>query len=163
VESEDPNSPEALALLGALSETLERVTGSSGRLSFEVGDVLAARSCFAIARTADGLAVGCGALRGLDPQVAELKRMFAMPGTAGVGRAVLAYLERRASDFGYREIWLETRQVNRRAVAFYERNGYQAIPNFGRYVNRPEAVCFGKHLPGSTNAIPSTAAGSTHG
>jgi GNAT superfamily N-acetyltransferase len=111
-----------------------------------VSDVQVERACFAIARAADGTPVGCGAIRPLEPAVAELKRMFAMPGTRGVGSAVLAFLEQQASALGYRDLWLETRKVNARAVAFYERHGYRTIPNFGRYMGRPEAVCLAKAL-----------------
>jgi ribosomal protein S18 acetylase RimI-like enzyme len=78
--------------------------------------------------------------------VAEVKRMFARPGQAGVGSAVLAYLEGEAAALGYRALWLETRLVNTRAVRFYEARGYARIPNYGRYAGRPEAACFEKRL-----------------
>lgn len=142
----DPASDQARQLLESLSATLQRITGSDGKASFDVGDVQVERACFAIAWSAGGVPLGCGAIRPLRPATAELKRMFALPGTQGVGSAVLAFLEQQAQALGYREVWLETRRVNERAVAFYERHGYQAIPNFGRYVGRPEAVCLGKLL-----------------
>ncbi|MGM9486986.1 GNAT family N-acetyltransferase [Ideonella sp. YS5] len=142
----DPASPEARQLLTALSSTLQQITGSDGKASFDVQDVQVDRACFAIARSADGTPVGCGALRPLEPGIAELKRMFAVPGSQSVGSTVLAFLELQAMNFGYREVWLETRKVNERAVAFYERHGYRPIPNFGRYVGRPEAICLGKAL-----------------
>lgn len=47
---------------------------------------------------------------------------------------------------GYRALWLETRQMNERAVSFYESRGYKRIPNFGRYIGNPAAVCFEKQL-----------------
>jgi GNAT superfamily N-acetyltransferase len=147
VATADPHSPEAQHLLAALSETLRQITGSSGAASFQVSDVQIAGACFAIAHHPGGEPVGCGAIRPLQPGVAELKRMFAVPGTRSVGSAVLAFLEREAARLGYSEIWLETRGTNRRAVAFYERHGYQRIANFGRYIGRPEAVCLGKRLP----------------
>ncbi|MGX9944513.1 GNAT family N-acetyltransferase [Bradyrhizobium sp. BTAi1] len=59
----------------------------------------------------------------------------------------MKHLEAAALGFGYHAIWLETRRVNARAVAFYERHGYRRIPNFGKYAGRPEAVCFEKRLP----------------
>lgn len=154
VEIADPESPEAQQLLTSLSETLKRITGSSGTASFDAGDVKVEKACFAIARSVGGAAVGCGAIRPLAPGVAELKRMFAAPGSKGVGRAVLAFLEQRASHFGYAQVWLETRKVNERAVAFYERHGYRVIDNFGRYVGKPEAVCMGKRLPLPRSAGP---------
>lgn len=146
VELADPESSEALLLLATLSQTLQQITGSNGSASFDVSDVKVEGACFAIGRSATGLAVACGALRPLKPGVVELKRMFAVPGSKGAGAAVLAFLEQRASEFGYSQAWLETRKINERAVAFYERHGYRQIPNFGRYVGRAEAVCLGKLL-----------------
>lgn len=146
VEVADPSSAQAQELLASLSLTLQRITGSDGKASFHVQDVQGERACFAIARAEDGTPLGCGAIRPLEPGVAELKRMFAVPGTRGVGSAVLAFLELQALAFGYAQLWLETRRVNERAVAFYERHGYRPIPNFGRYVGRPDAICLGKTL-----------------
>ena len=146
IERADPTSPESRLLLEALSQTLQRITGSSGTASFDVGDVQGERACFAVARLDTGEAVGCGALRPLAPGIAELKRMFALPGSQGVGHALLSFLEQAARAFGYEQIWLETRRVNERAVRFYDRHGYALIDNYGRYVGRPEAVCLGKRL-----------------
>ena len=141
----DPDSPEARALLGELGAALAAITGSDGAASFDAADVRGERACFLVARAADGSLAGCGALRPLDGNVAELKRMYARPGS-GAGRFLLAALEHQAAAFGYAEIWLETRRVNMRAVAFYEKHGYCMIPNYGKYVGRTEAVCFGKAL-----------------
>ena len=147
VEIADPQLPESQQLLADLSRTLERITGSSGASSFRVDDVRTDGACFALVRTEQGIAVGCGALRPLAPGVAELKRMFAAPGSCGAGSAVLAFLEHRAAQLGYAQVWLETRRINVHAVAFYERHGFRPIANFGRYVGRPEAICLAKALP----------------
>lgn len=141
-----PSDPTALQLLDQLSDTLAGITGDSGRSSFDPSDVEGAGATFVLAYDAQGNALGYGAYRPLQKGVAELKRMFAIPASKGVGSAVLNDLERRAEADGYRELWLETRLVNSRAVQFYERNGYRRIPNFGKYVGRPEAVCFAKTL-----------------
>jgi GNAT superfamily N-acetyltransferase len=90
--------------------------------------------------------VGCGAYRPLMPGVAEIKRMYAAAGTRGVGAVLLAALEQRARADGYAEARLETRRVNARAIAFYERSGYAPVAPWGRYIGRPDAVCFGKSL-----------------
>ncbi len=105
------------------------------------------RALFVLARTPDGELLGCGALRPLTADVAELKRMYARPGTQGVGAALLDHLERAGAAFGYRALWLETRRVNARAVRFYQRHGYRPIANFGPYAGRLDAVCLGKSLP----------------
>ena len=39
VGAEDPRSPDAQALMAALSQTLARITGSDGRASFDVADL----------------------------------------------------------------------------------------------------------------------------
>lgn len=142
----DPASPEAIVLLGELAATLAALTGDSGNASFDAADVRGPRGCFVLARV-DGAAVGCGALRPLSAQVAELKSMYARPGTAGVGSALLAHLEARAVALGCTELWLETRQVNVRAVRFYERHGFRRIDNYGKYVGVAAAVCYAKMLP----------------
>jgi ribosomal protein S18 acetylase RimI-like enzyme len=68
------------------------------------------------------------------------------PDSAGAGAALLAHLERQAALFGYHELWLETRRINSRALAFYEKHGYGRIPNYGKYIGRDDAVCLGKRL-----------------
>jgi GNAT superfamily N-acetyltransferase len=142
----DPDDGEARALMDELSDALAAITGDSGRASFDPADVRAARACFAVARDAGGRALGCGAFRPLADGVAELKRMYARPGTRGVGGAVLRFLEAEAARLGFAELWLETRRVNARAVAFYERHGYAPIPNYGKYAGNPGAACFAKRL-----------------
>jgi GNAT superfamily N-acetyltransferase len=150
VSAADPTSDDAQALMAGLSDTLARITGSDGRASFDIEDVRGERARFVVARDAQGRAVGCGALRplpGAAAGIAEIKRMYAVPGTAGVGSAVLAFLESEAARLGYAQTWLETRLVNARAVAFYERRGYARIENYGKYRGNAAAVCFGKRLP----------------
>ncbi len=141
----DPDCIEARALIAELDAALAAICGDSGATSFDADDVRGPRAVFLLARDAGGQAVGCGALRPVDAEVAEVKRMYARPGS-GAGVHLLGELERRALAFGYRAIWLETRRVNGWAVAFYERNGYRVIPNYGRYVGREDAVCLGKML-----------------
>ncbi|AKU25165.1 GNAT family N-acetyltransferase [Massilia sp. MB5] len=146
VGEEDPSSDEARLLLEELSVALAGITGDSGAASFSVDDVRGAGGRFVVARDAQGRALGCGAIRPLQDGVAELKRMYARPGTRGVGSAVLAHLEQAAADLGYRALWLETRLVNSRAVGFYAARGYLRIPNFGKYVGNSAAVCMAKRL-----------------
>jgi ribosomal protein S18 acetylase RimI-like enzyme len=142
----DPGAPAARALIDALSETLADITGDSGRASFDPEDVRGPRAMFVVAVGPDGEAVGCGAFRPLDGDTAELKRMYARPGSRGVGDAVLDFLESAAMAVGYSALWLETRRVNRRAVDFYLRRGYREIPRFGRYAGMPEAICLARAL-----------------
>ncbi len=136
---------EARMLMRELSDTLSEISGSSGAAGFCLDDVAGPRAAFAIAYQ-EGAPVGCGAIRALDEDTAELKRMYARRGGRGVGRNLLAFLEAEAARLGYRAIALETRRVNEKAVRFYLANGYGICENYGKYANRPEAVCFRKEL-----------------
>ncbi|MFZ6760307.1 GNAT family N-acetyltransferase [Undibacterium sp. Ji50W] len=146
IEVADPALPEAEVLLEELSASLASITGDSGRTSFDVQDVRVPGALFVLARDASGVALACGAFRPMDEGVAEVKRMYARANTLGLGSAVLVHLETAARQYGYRHLRLETRLINQRAIAFYEKHGYQRIPNFGKYAGKPEAVCFEKKL-----------------
>jgi GNAT superfamily N-acetyltransferase len=147
VQFENPYGLDAMSLMAALGDVLAGITGDSGAASFDPADVCGAKSGFAIARDAEtGAACGCGAIRPLETGMAELKRMYARPGSPGVGKALLAFLESQAASFGYDAVRLSTRVVNVRAVAFYAKNGYAMIPNFGKYAGRSESVCMEKAL-----------------
>jgi len=146
INEEDPNFPEAIRLMNELSDILETITGDSGKNSFEAKDICGERAVFIIARNQAGEAIGCGALRPIDENTAEVKRMFAKCKGSGVGTQLLAYLETKAQELGYSQLWLETRLINQSAVDFYGSRGYYCIPNYGKYVSRPEAVCFEKKL-----------------
>ncbi|WP_432379797.1 GNAT family N-acetyltransferase [Duganella sp. P38] len=146
LSKEDPAAADSVWLMDELSSALEAITGDSGKASFDAADAAGAAGCFVVARDAGGKAVGCGALRPLQPGVAEIKRMYARHGTSGVGSAVLRFLESEAAALGYQAVWLETRLVNRRAVDFYAARGYTRIANYGKYIGNPLAVCFEKQL-----------------
>jgi GNAT superfamily N-acetyltransferase len=146
VSAEDPSAQDSILLMEELSTALEAITGDGGTSSFDADDVRGPMARFVIARDADGVALGCGAFRPLEPGVAEIKRMYARHGTSGVGSAVLRFLEAEAGALGYQALWLETRLVNRRAVDFYFARGYKRIANYGKYIGNPLAVCFEKNL-----------------
>ena len=142
----DPDHADARRLVAQLDAALAAITGESGAASFDPQDCRGAGACFVLAYESDGSAVGCGAVRTLAGDIGELKRMYARPGS-GAGAHVLAALERHAAACGYRQLWLSTRRVNARAVAFYERHGYVPVAPYGRYVGRSASVCLGRRLP----------------
>jgi GNAT superfamily N-acetyltransferase len=158
VAAEDPAGSDAVQLIEELNDELERITGDSRRTLFSAVDVRGPAARFAVARDAQGRALGCGAIRPLPGEadgevdgraagsVAEVKRMYAREGSRGVGSAILAWLEDEARLLGYRVLRLETRVINSRAVNFYLSRGYARIANFGHYVGNEAAACFEKRL-----------------
>ncbi|MDR5733469.1 GNAT family N-acetyltransferase [Caballeronia sp. LZ025] len=150
VQREDPWSKDAQALLDELSAMLAVYSGDSGQSRFCLQDVCSARGAFLVARNEQGFSLGCGAFRRFDYGVAEVKRLYSRPNTCGVGSALLAQLEAEAAAVGYHKLLLETRAFNRRAIAFYQRNGFRATNPYGIYVHQPDARCFEKVIsPGS--------------
>lgn len=96
-----------------------------------------------VARDADGAAIGCGALRALEPGIAEVKRMYVVPEARGrgVSRQLLAALEAAARERGWSTLRLETGPRQPEAIGLYESAGYRPIGAFGVYVDEPDAGC----------------------
>lgn len=92
--------------------------------------------------------IGSGALRPIDANFIEVKRMYVSPAARGKGvaSAVLAELEKWAQELGYNALRLETSKRQPQAIALYQKSGYKVIPNFGKYWNVENSVCFEKHL-----------------
>jgi len=91
---------------------------------------------------------GCGAFKHFENGVAEIKRMFTLPGMRkkGIAAAVLKELELWAAELGYEKCLLETGLKQPEAIALYERSGYNKIPNYGQYTGIENSVCFEKNL-----------------
>lgn len=149
IEPGDPQGGEATQLLLQMrAEALHRygdVMDSSAPPP--TNDALVPRSAFLIARLY-GKPVGCGALRPLDAETAEIRRMYVAPEVrrSGIGRKLLAELQRIAAGFGYRILRLETGNRQPEAIALYESCGFRRIAPYGRYIGDPLSVCFEKNL-----------------
>ena len=78
---------------------------------------------------ARGRAVGCGGVRSLGPELAEIKRMFVTADARGRGhgRLLLAELERRAAAAGATRVRLLTTEALTEALALYESAGYAVV------------------------------------
>jgi GNAT superfamily N-acetyltransferase len=74
-----------------------------------------------VAREDDGTPLGCGALRALGEDVAEVKRMYVVPAARGrgVSKAVLAALEDAARERGWTTLRLETGSLQPEAIGAY--------------------------------------------
>ena len=149
VERADIRSPAALALIGALNAELTDRYPEAGATHFRLDsdEVADGRGAFLIA-SRSGLPIGCGAVRRLDGQQAEIKRMYVSPEERGrgVGRVLLAALEAEARRLGLSRLVLETGVRQAEAIALYERAGFSRIAPFGEYVGSPLSVCMAKAI-----------------
>src|SRR5262245_11753230 len=98
----------------------------------------------------EGLLVGCGALKELDEQNAEIKSMRTSSGYRrnGVASALLDHLLRVARARGYRSLSLETGsfEFSAPARALYEKFGFEYCAPFADYEENPDSVFMKKSL-----------------
>jgi GNAT superfamily N-acetyltransferase len=114
-------------------------------LKLDPEEVAPGHGAFVVA-WADKKAVGCGAVRLIDDETAELKRMYVVPESRrqGMAEAILRFLEDQARALGATRVVLETVTDPSAAVALYRAAGYEEIPKFGPYVESEISFCMGK-------------------
>ena len=93
----------------------------------------------------DGQAVAGGALKRMEPGVAEIKRMYVVPDARrrGHARRLLEALEDAARELGYERVRLDTGARQPHARALYESAGFQPIPD---YNDNPKAAYWGEKM-----------------
>ncbi|MBF4517493.1 GNAT family N-acetyltransferase [Flavobacterium sp. ANB] len=133
------------AIIDELSANLYLRFGSDGKNSFTDWQYENSKFVFVIAEI-DNEIVGCGAIRPIDDTIGEVKRMYSKFPGKKIGQTILAFLEDKAKTIGFTDLVLETRIKNQDAIQFYQKQGYKVIQNYGKYSDRPEAICFGKSL-----------------
>ena len=137
-------------LISALNAELSAAYSEPGANHFglDPAEVSGKRGVFLIV-SLDGQPVGCGAMRLLDPQTGELKRMYMAPAARGrgLGRQLVAALEAEAKALGAKRLVLETGTRQHAALALYRGAGFRPIPLYGEYVQSPDtSICLGKDL-----------------
>lgn len=141
VTAADPRSPGAQRCLDQyFAEIAARFhggfeRGAAGAADLE--DFAPPNGCLLIAQLF-AEPVGCGAIRTLQPGIAEIKRMWVSPKIRGlgVGRRLLAELERVARKRKMRAIRLDTNESLGEAMRLYRSSGYREID---RYNDNPYA------------------------
>ena len=149
IEIDDLSRPEVHALL---AEHLQNMHEISPRESVHALDLSRLRTPDITLWTVweDGVLVGCGALKELDPTHGEIKSMRtpARLRRRGAGRAVLAHIIEQARMRGYARLSLETGSTDafRPAQRLYESFGFTYCGPFGPYREHPHSVFMTKVL-----------------
>jgi putative acetyltransferase len=147
IAAEPFESPDARRLIDALDAHLASRYRPEQRFGPNVkpAQLAAGLGTFLVARV-DGRAVGCGAVRLLDPATVEVKRMYVEPEVRGrgVAKELLAHLEAAGRELGARRSVLETGIYQDEAIGLYRRAGYTEVDCWGEYASSPTSVCFEK-------------------
>ena len=144
------DSPVALRLITALNAELaaEYNDPTANHFRLDADEVAPDRGAFLIAWSGSE-AVGCGAIRRLDDDSAEIKRMYVASDRRGrgAGRRILEALESEARRLGVHRIVLETGNRQAPALALYRSYGFVEIPAYGEYINSPAtSICLAKEV-----------------
>ena len=93
-------------------------------------------------------AVGCGAFKEYEPNVAEIKRMFVNPNhrNKGIAKMILNELINWSQQENYTSAILETADKLKPAIKLYKSFGFEIIPKYGQYINSASSVCMKKIL-----------------
>jgi DNA-binding MarR family transcriptional regulator/ribosomal protein S18 acetylase RimI-like enzyme len=135
IEARDPRHPDARECVGAYLAELARrfedgfdpgqsISASDAELTPPAGLLLVA--------TLHCGPIGCGALKFHPDAPAEIKRMWVATSARGLGlgRRLLAELEREAAAHGATTVRLETNRNLGEAIALYRSAGYEEVPAF---------------------------------
>ena len=150
VRRADITSGDAQTLILELNAELSGRYPEPGATHFTLdpADVDEVRGAFLIAY-GQGEPVGCGAIRRLDSETAEIKRMYVRPAVhgRGVGRRLLVAIEAEAHRLGVKRLVLETGVRQPEAIALYEHAGFEHVAPFGEYVtSSTTSVCMAKRV-----------------
>jgi GNAT superfamily N-acetyltransferase len=141
---EPAGSPAARTLLAAMEqEMFELYEMSQMPMPASTEDLEPANGGVYLVGWEAGRAVAGGALKRMEPGVAEIKRMYVLPEARrrGHARRLLAALEDAARDLGYGRVRLDTGARQPHARALYEAAGFEPIPD---YNDNPKAAYWGE-------------------
>jgi putative acetyltransferase len=148
VRVEDPRREEAVRMIAELNDHLLTLYRPEECHHLTVEELARPDVAFFVARN-DGITVACGAMRRLPQGLAEVKRMYTRPAdrNRGIGRAILAEIERTAVAEGFGALVLETGHAQPEAIALYRRAGFIERGPYADYPENGVSVFMEKLLP----------------
>ena len=131
IEPVDPRSAEARELVASYIAEITKTFGYDTTRAVPVTDedFDPGSGTFLVVRDERGVAVGCGAVRLLGSDTAEVKRMWVSPTMRGrgAGWALLQALEAAAIELGATTGVLDTNVTLTSALALYRANGWEEV------------------------------------
>jgi putative acetyltransferase len=144
---ENPLTDEIRALIADLNDTLHALTPPEHCYHLTVEQMAGPETTVFVAR-ADGVAVGCGALKRHAGGIGEVKRMYTRTASQGrgIGGRIVAEIERLARADGLNRLVLETGDRHPAAWHIYERAGFRRCGPVLDYPESPWSVFYEKPL-----------------
>jgi putative acetyltransferase len=142
----DSNNPDFIVLVAQLDAFLAEIDGEEHLFYNQLNK--SGNIKYALVAYENGEPVACGAIREFGASSMEVKRMYTLPTSRGKGIAkkILNELENWASELGYSKCILETGKRQPEAIQLYTKSGYRSIPNYGKYADVYNSVCFEKTI-----------------
>jgi len=105
---------------------------NAGSTTDDPSEMSPPRGIFLVVRDDDGSAVGCGGIKLLDADTAEIKRMWLHSSTRGrgLGALLLEALEDAARGLGATQGVLDTNATLDAALALYRMHGWHEVPSY---------------------------------
>jgi ribosomal protein S18 acetylase RimI-like enzyme len=124
-----PTVSTTLSKLAKTGEVQKAARGRGGEPIYSVAAAYIEDGGEFLVGICDGRLVAMAAPRHVTDAVAELNRMRVHPGfqRRGFGRTILAHLEHRAGELGYRTLRLDTAVTLTAAQRLYESAGYREV------------------------------------
>jgi GNAT superfamily N-acetyltransferase len=141
----DSNDDDFKALVELLDQELRILDGDEHAFYAQLNKTY---DIDAVVAYINGKPVGSGAIRPFSDEAMEIKRMYTVKEFRGKGvaSAIVSELETWTKELGYKKCVLETGRRQPDAIALYKKSGFMEIPNYGKYADVPNSVCFQKLL-----------------
>ncbi|AXE88100.1 helix-turn-helix domain-containing GNAT family N-acetyltransferase [Streptomyces sp. Go-475] len=137
VEPVDGHAPDARACLDAYAADLDaRFPEGFDKADLVRPEQVSGEAGAFFVAYEEGRPVGCGALRGLEPGVGEIRHVWVHPDARrlGLARRLLTAIERESLRRGWHVVRLDTHAVLTEARAMYRACGYREIPAYTDHV-----------------------------
>lgn len=97
-----------------------------------------------LATSETGEILGCGVLRMIREDAAELKRMYVRPAAQGhgIGRQLFERRITEARKMGCKFLYADTVKDNRAMLSMYEKYGFTYVPRYAENANGPDLEPF---------------------
>ena len=149
IRIDDLGGPEIAALLHEHLRDMHRVSPPESIHALDLESLRRPEITFRTIWDA-GILAGCGAIKELDPQHAEIKSMRTASShrRKGVAKQLLQHLLDVAKQRGYTRVSLETGSMDffMPARALYASFGFENCPPFADYIEDPNSVFMTKQL-----------------